>query len=123
MRARQTVWPLPATPWAVWQPWLGLQQVLWQTAWAAPQVMALRLTDLMGTAPLLWSARQRNEAARMVIEKCVAFNAGLLSTGRVLAGASAADFALPLKLASAGLRPARRRVGANLARLRGRRAS
>ena len=100
--ARTALLPLPIVPWTAWQPWLSFQQMLWQTAWAAPQVMMLRLADL-GTAPLLWNARQRNEAARMVIEKCAAFNAGLLAAGRVLAGASATDHLLPVKLASAGI--------------------
>lgn len=113
--------PLMAAPWAAWQPWLTFQQMLWQTAWAAPQVMMLRLADL-GTAPLLWNTRQRNEAARMVIEKCAAFNAGLLAAGRVLSGASPADRLLTVKLATAGLAPARRKVGANLTRLHKRHA-
>lgn len=120
-RASARFAPLPAAPWTAWQTWLSFQQMLWQTAWAAPQVMMLRLADL-GTAPLLWNTRQRNEAARMVIEKCAAFNAGLLAAGRVLAGASAADHLLPVKLATAGLKPAQRKVGANLARLHGRHA-
>ncbi|HMN83665.1 MAG TPA: hypothetical protein PKA20_27550 [Burkholderiaceae bacterium] len=109
------------SPWAVWQPWLKLQQMLWQTAWAAPQVVMMRLADL-GAAPWLWNTRQRSEAARMVSEKGAAFNAGLLAAGRLLTSASPRDHLLTVKLATAGLAPARRRVGANLSRLRGRHA-
>ena len=123
MARRPAIKPVVPTPWslahAALSPWAqvwALQQALWQSAWAAPQVIAMRLSDL-SSSPHLWDARQQAEASRMVQEKMSAWHSGLSAATHAAAHGNPLDPMLAVKVASASLAPAHQKVTSNLSRL------
>lgn len=99
-----------------------LARQMTEIAWAAPQVVAQRVTRMVAAGPKP-GARDRREFTNMGLEKVAAFQQAWWAMGAAAMRASATAWMNPLGAAvsvmNAGVAPVRRKAVANARRLRG----